>query len=178
MEHLPTILEGVVRQHRLFWFLALVPIVFQADSFFLLLFFCPFYHRRTRRFFFLSIVLFPPLLTLPSPAAKLFSIFYDSTYIPLYQRGIKKKRLDAVTFSFSLPFFRLRSIVFVFFSPVPFFFPFLWRETERREGQMCTYAILLREKKIPGLQERKADTELALLVEKVGSMSAHTIAMG
>lgn len=41
---------------------------------------------------------------------------------------------------------------------------------------------LLREKKKkkeknPGLQERKADTELALLVEKVGSMSAHAIAI-
>lgn len=47
---------------------------------------------------------------------------------------------------------------------------------------MCTYANCSDKKekkeKNPGLQERKADTELALLVEKVGSMSAHAIAMG
>lgn len=104
-------------------------LLFSKLIFFLLHFFCPFYHRRTRRFFFsVHFVISSPSYATICCCKTSFSIFYDSTYIPLYQTWNQKRRqLDPVAFSFSLPFFRLRSIVF--FVLVFSFFPFLlWRE--------------------------------------------------
>ncbi|KAL6826240.1 hypothetical protein V8C40DRAFT_243734, partial [Trichoderma camerunense] len=93
-------------------------------------------------FFFLSILLFRPLLTLPSAAAKLlFFIFYDSyIYPPLPNVESKKKAARRGGFFFLSPFFRLRSTVF--FRPCVFFLSIssLAGGLNGGEGQMCTYA--------------------------------------
>lgn len=110
-----------------FWLLSVL--FFQADSFYCSSFVHLIIDVRDG-FFLCSFCLFPLLLvTLPSPAALFFSSFMTLHISPLLTWN-QKEAARRGDFFFLCPFFRLRSIVFVFF-----FFPFLWRESER--GAKC-----------------------------------------
>ncbi|KAL7910181.1 hypothetical protein GGI35DRAFT_358143 [Trichoderma velutinum] len=139
--------RGQARQHRLFLFWLFVSVVFQADSFFFSIALLLSILSSTYETFFFSVHF---VISSPSYAAicccktLFFFIFYDSTYIPLYQTWNQKEAARRGDFFSLFPFFKATIYCFSSFCFLLFL---LWRETERREGQMCTYANCSKKRK-------------------------------
>ncbi|KAL6697504.1 hypothetical protein J3F84DRAFT_288069 [Trichoderma pleuroticola] len=183
--------RGQMRQPCLVLFWLFVSVVFQADSFFIALL-LSILSSTYETFFFCPFCYFVPFLRCHLLLQKLF--FFSSfmtLHISLSTKTWNQKeaaRRGDFFLSLSPPF--LLGYDLLIFRPFLFFFFPFFSSISSLAGRLnggrakCVRMRIApreerkEEKRIRALQERKADTELALLVEKVGSMSAHTIAMG